>query len=203
MTLSLVAVGAKVTAAIVNNIIGVVNAGGLQLVVPTGVSGTGVTVTTLGKVAFTGATTVSVDGAFAGPFDNFAVVVNVSSASAADDLAMRLRLAGTDQSAANYSDARATVNPGSSAFAVITESAQTRLLLGRIDTGGTSLKADVFTPNQPRPVRTLATGFDASKYATQYWGALADTTAYDGFTIYGPGGGTITGTLRVYGYNNG
>ena len=59
MAISLVAIGAKVTAYIANLIISVVNQQGYTQVIPTSVSGTGVTLGTYGKVALSTSTGLS------------------------------------------------------------------------------------------------------------------------------------------------
>jgi hypothetical protein len=202
MALSLVAVGAKITAAITNAITNAVNAGGTALVPPTSVAGTGVAMTSLGKVTLTAATTASLNGVFTGAYDNYLIVCNLTL-SVSGLLKMVFRASGTDNVTANYAY-QAVQGAGSTASAGgIT--GQTGTFLS--NQAGTQIDArtDVFAPALAAITRYWSEFYAVAgvQVAGAIAGELASATAVDGFTVTPGSGGTMTGTIRVYGYNNG
>jgi hypothetical protein len=201
MAISLVAVGAKVTAAIANAIISAVNAQGMTRVVPTSVAGTGVSVSATGTVTVAAGSIASLNGVFSANYENYLIVVKASTI--ADRLSARLRLSGTD--APNiYSNQ--TVQG-----AVTTASAATN--------GATA--ASIILANVASPIRTkaivnlmavaLAEVTDVltqaytvvsttSMAVAQLASSANNTTAYDGISVF-PDTGTWSGKIWVYGYN--
>lgn len=205
MAISLVAVGAKITAAITNSIIGVVNAQGLTSVIPTSVAGSGVSVGAAGKVTFTAATSVSVNGCFTSTYDNYRIMLEVPTVSATVTLTANLRSAGADTTAANYD---LEVLQGTSSTAAAAQAAAGASW--SVNGGVTGTVHDI-TFELKRPALALPTYGTLFSMVTQNPQTAPGvavrglshrlSTAYDGFTIT-PTGGTITGTIRIYGYNN-
>ncbi|MCU1418726.1 MAG: hypothetical protein JWP32_2900 [Schumannella sp.] len=203
MGISLVAVGAKITAAIVNSIVNALNANGQSLVVPTSVAGTGVSVTTLGKVAFSGAASVSVNGCFSGAFDNYAIVIDIPSQSVAALVSMRFRTAGTDDPSATYT--RQVFNSSGASNTASTTVNDVLTYVSAATPLSCSVRAEIFNPAIATSTRIISNsyGVNGSTAALSQVGtSTSNTSVYDGFTI-APVSGTISGTLRVYGYNNG
>lgn len=205
MAISLVAVGAKITAAITNAIIGVVNAQGLTSVIPTSVAGTGVSVGAAGKVTFTAATAVSVNGCFTSTYDNYRVVIEVPTVSATVTLTGVLRAAGTDATAANY-DLEVLQGTSATAAAAQAAAAASWGLNGGVTGTIHDITLEIKKPFVAAP--TYGTAFSMVTQNPQTAPGVAVrgishrlSTSYDGFTIT-PTGGTITGTIRIYGYNN-
>lgn len=203
MALSLVAVGAKITAAITNAITNAVNANGMSLVPPTSVAGTGVTMTTLGKVTVTAASSASLNGVHTGAYDNYVIIVDVTC-TVASLLQINLRAAGTDSTTANY-NYQALQGSGATASAGgITAQTQTYIT----NTAGTlhDCVVQVFAPALAAATR-YSSQFYTLNGGTQITGLIGGsnglTSSFDGFTIKPSVGGTMTGTIRVYGYNNG
>ena len=65
------------------------------------------------------------------------------------------------------------------------------------------ISGDIINPNQVKTTEVNGSGifYDAtSSYSNQFNGVFDSATAFDGFTIYVVGT-TITGTLKIYGYN--
>lgn len=204
MALSLVAVGAKITAAITNAITSAVNANGTSLVPPTSVAGTGVAMTTLGKVTLTAATAASLNGVFTGAYDNYLIIANITNFSVSSLLQVNLRAAGTDSTAANY-NYQAVQGAGSSAGAGGT-TAQTAFFFSNTPGGQVDCEVKLYAP-----ALAIATRYSSEFYGlaggTQNVGVIGGsnglTNAFDGFTLKPSAGGTMTGTIRVYGCNNG
>lgn len=204
MALSLVAVGAKITAAIMNGVINAVNAGGAVLVPPTSVAGTGVSMTTLGKVTFTSATTVSVNGCFTGAYDNYRVIIDITNKTATGNISAMLRKAGTDDPATNYATQRLT-GTGT------TSTAAQGLSLGSwvIDASGLigtlHLELDLFGPALAAPTAAVLDSVARSSSNIAQTSSGFDhslSNAYDGLT-FSAASGAISGVARVYGLNNG
>lgn len=204
MAISLVAVGQKITAALMNQVIGQVNGIALIGIKPTSVAGTGVTVSNNGSVTFTNATTVSLNGVFTGTYDNYRIVWNSSTRSSNNTMYFRLRQAGTDISTTTYA-----FNKGydtGTARVVQQNTAQNMAALdiaagiGQTSDGYT----DIFGPANGG--YTTGTGLcfvwvGGVPYTitTGFYNSTA--TGSDGISFF-PSAGTWSGTIRVYGYNN-
>ena len=172
---------------------------GLKLIVPSSVAGSGVSVSASGKVTFTAATSVSVNGCFSATYDNYLVVVRGSVATSPAAIMHRWRASGTDVSGANYAQQYLEVGGASQAA--------TR------GTGQTSSPWSSFSNNlpqgfhtyiygpalaQPTAYRSVSVQSNLGATITEYAGTHSLSTAYDGFTIY-PTANSITGALTIYG----
>ena len=177
---------------------------GLRLLVPG--SATNGTVGTTGAVTFSGVTSVSLNGCFSSTYDNYKIVSTITSSSASDTVYLRLRASGTDDTSGNYNRTLVESNSGG--------------VTNRYDSGATSLDVTVthspsanqggFSLDLERPfLTTWSVGLlnSAGRGSTGGWVGRAGgfshsvATSYDGLTIF-TGSGTLTGTIRVYGYKN-
>jgi len=200
MAISLVAVGAKITAAITNAIIGQVNAQGLTGVVPTSVAGTGVSVGASGKVILTAASSASLNGCFTSTYTHYLVVLDFPTITGTVNVLARLRLSGTDLSTSSYlykGVVDATVSNGTT----------TGFYISRNGSGVAAISenVDIWHPNEATAKRIVYNGTSinaGAPFKESGSGLNATATAYDGLTIALDGAGSITGTITVYGYNN-
>ncbi len=206
MAISLVSIGGKIQASVINALIKQVNGIALIGQIPT-VTGTGVTVSSNGAVTFTNASSVGVTGAFNTTYDNYRIVWDIPSQTAGADLQMHLANVGTDDTAGNYSYMRGYDNytaltrtvsgaTATSSWLLTAGASSTQTNFGYMDLSGPALArytsglAQAAVHNTTPQMYTTSTNLFNST-----------STAYDGFSI-GPTSGTFTGTLRVYGYNN-
>lgn len=211
MTITDVAVGEDVTASKTNEIIEQVNLMGMVAVIPTSVSGTGVSYdATTGLVTFTAATTASginVNGCFTSTYANYRLMWDIPTTSTNLNLTMQLRVAGT--SAATAYDR--LVNGGTGAVAaptMVNNLNQTSWQVAAATTAQHHSTLDLWRPAVAVGTVGMLSGIGltnpptaASTFAIQQANLFHRTaTAYDGFTI-APSTGTCTGTLRIYGYN--
>ena len=211
MTISNVAVGEDVTASKTNEIITDVNLSAGFGMIPTSVSGTGVSYNaTTGLVTFTAATTASainINGCFTSAFANYRIIWDIPTTSTNLNLTMQLRVGGT--SAATAYDR--IINGGTGAIAaptMVNNLNQTSWQVAAATTAQHHSTLDLFRPFVAVGTVGLLQGIGltnpptaASTFALQQAGLFHRTaTAYDGFTIT-PSTGTCTGTLRIYGYN--
>ena len=150
---------------------------------------------------FSAASTVSFNNVFSSTYDNYRIVVSTGASADGSNLSIRLRLSGTD-STVNYAYQRTSVEG-----TTFTGSRASSQGSGYIDDLRTSarntLSIDIFDPSL-----TNSTTMSALNNDPQGGGSLkifnvfhTVSTAYDGFTMF-PSSGTITGTIRVYGYRN-
>lgn len=169
---------------------------GLDLVVPSSVAGTGVSVSASGKVTFSGSAAININGCFSAAYDSYLIVTSYTKVSGGN-VFLRYRAAGSDATAGNYNLQYWFGN-------------DTSLSVGRLvsqDThacgsGGTSVTGNhiyVVGPYLAQP--TLLRSLQHDPYLNASFqdrvGVHTLSTSYDGCTIYGADG--LTGTLTIYG----
>jgi hypothetical protein len=172
---------------------------GLAIVTPTSIANSGGSASASGgAVTFSAVNSISLNGVFTSAYKNYRVLWD-SDPSANVTTAMRLRVSGTDNSSINYWWAQAVGNYAGSGTAS-GASGQTAWTITSTDAGTSPSwgSMDVMGPQVAE--NTAFLGLTAySQAAGSFSGAFFNSTQFDGFTIY-PGSGTITGSLRVYGY---
>lgn len=173
---------------------------GLKLIVPSSVAGTGVSVSASGKVSFTSATTISMNGIFSSTYDNYVIVMrHIHSANTS--MALRLRNSGTDESGAYYANqyiyADGTSVDGSRS------TSQTSVRVGPTNTPITGNHIYLYGPAlaQPTATRNVSAGGLSNAYILDYAGTQNQSTAYDGCSILSLSGTFNSGSLTVYGFS--
>lgn len=181
----------------------VADASGLVAVVPTSVAGSGVTVNAAGLVTFTTATAVNVNGCFTSAYANYLVQFRVPTRSVAGQVQLRMRLAGTDNTASEYDYQRLV----SSSTNTASTTAAAANIWDSIAGGNRATQRGEFTFFSPAvAVPTFLDANISDSDATAnfarvgYSGWHRASTAFDGFSLISSTG-NITGTLKVYGYN--
>lgn len=207
MAIPLVNVFGKITASVMNQVIAGVNGIAFSGVVPTAVAGTGVTLSPGGKITFSGASSITVSGVFTGSYDNYRVAWNIPAQTANADLAMRLNAAGSDNTTGNYNYLRTFTRASDQTVnaQTVTAASQWLLTVGATSTQTNDGWMDLYGPALSQYTSGLgqATVYNPTpQMYTTITNLRHNTVAsFDGFTIY-PVSGAITGTLRIYGYNN-
>lgn len=204
MAISLMAVGQKITAAILNQVITASNQTAMTGIVPTSVAGTGVTVSPNGAVTFTNASSVSLNGVFSGTFDNYRVTWNSPTRSAAVSTGFRLRGAGTDLTSATYDYVKGLDSGTTRSISSSSSNPNFPIDHGAAAGEASNGVMDIFSPALTASTTgTIQASILASSacYSTQISFANETTASYDGFTLL-VSSGTFSGTVRVYGYNN-
>jgi hypothetical protein len=186
------------------------SASGLTQVVPTSVavgSGSG-SVDANGAVTFSGASSVSLNECFTSAYDNYKLVCKITSSATIVDLSLRLRAGVTDNSSANYWFSSSLTTAGATTYIVTsgTSTASTSFRLSPVGSTYQSKHAiDILNPFSTDQTGYLADAFfwsGTSDYGrTVNGGVMTVTNSYNGLTLF-PASGTITGTIRVYGYKN-
>jgi len=170
---------------------------GLSLITPTSVAGSGVTLSG-GQVTFTAASSVSLNGCFTATYNNYRILVSGLS-SASDSYRARLRLAGTDATAATYTHQR--IAGSVTTVSTVGGSTDTFFYVGDSDTTVSAWSIDMFNPALAVATQHLTLNLRTPRTVQTIVGSHTTDTAYDGITFFPPSG-TITGSLRVYGYRN-
>jgi hypothetical protein len=153
---------------------------------------------------FSAASSVSVNNCFTSTYANYKIVIHgTGSESAGSFVDMRLRVSGADNSTANYFYSYSTVNNSGTA-ADVGAGSQT---VWRVFSAGTLQNGCEITVTTPQltELHSINAIFSMASPATGITGRSGGTfntaTSFDGFSLI-PVTGTITGTLRVYGYRN-
>jgi hypothetical protein len=183
-----------------------VQPGGLAKVVPTSVavgSGSG-SVDSNGTVTFSGASSVSLNGCFSSTYDNYKIVASIKGST---NLFVNFRYRTTsDDSSANYYWQR----QGYTAGGATTNGNGAAQTSGSITPTTTEEYGD-FDLTLYNPFLSKLTIFSGTSYglaqdysnnANYHVGSIMNTTtSYTGLTLISSTG-TITGTVRIYGYTN-
>jgi hypothetical protein len=161
--------------------------------------------TLISSTSFSGSSAHNVNDVFSTTYQNYLIQLNHDAPSATGYQQLRLRVSGADDTTSNYfwsgiyNVSNATTPTGEGG------SAQTSFTYGYIESAGTaSCTFQIANPFETK-VTTYSnlmgrtTGSQSLIYSNG--GAFNTTTSFTGFTLY-PASGTITGKVRVYGYNN-
>jgi hypothetical protein len=166
------------------------------------------TANSLGLVTFTGVSSVSLNGIFTSSYLRYEVVFSGTNSAGGTNFQFRYRAGGVDASAANTyfaasyrmrSDSSTFINAGSSNAEIILSggSSSSTNFAGRATINDVAVSG----------TKTLHTGqhtvleTNTLNYFMNTGSHTQGTSAYDGLTFY-PGGGTFTGTIQVFGYND-
>jgi len=162
----------------------------------------------INTTSFSAVSSQSVNDVFSSTYLNYRIIYSIDSSAASENLYMRMRVSNSDNSSANYVWMKVGATPSLSASnsSSGTTADTNEFTIGAVSGTRTSQTGlDLY-----RPFATDNTGylgqsyyFDSYSNAPVYFtgGSMSVTTSYTGFTFY-PGSGTMTGSVRVYGYAN-
>jgi hypothetical protein len=174
---------------------------GTDLDVEWGTASSGLTL--INTTSFSGVASHSVNNVFTSTYTNYRIVISGKNDTATNVLRMRLRASGTDNTSSNYIFS-AFICASTNASGLVNSTGTTFWYLSEMYRRTSIVSIDI-----TNPFATDYTTFHAQGYggdsgtgqnASTGGGSTTVTTSYDGFTIF-PDANTITGTVRVYGYN--
>jgi hypothetical protein len=154
----------------------------------------------LNTTSFSAVASQSINDVFSATYQNYLILGNLSG-STGNPGDFRLRVSGADNSTNNY--IRQTINADSTTLAAATQTSTLWTQFFVYSTADTSIFEAIIT----NPFATAKTGYFAR--STQEGSSLKIqggyhnvSSSFTGFTLLAQSGNTITGTVRVYGYNN-
>jgi len=150
------------------------------------------------KTDFSAASSVLINNCFTATYDWYKVEI-FATGSTSIDINFRLRVGGVDATASNYS--RQLVYGNGTSVAALSEVSQAYYANAvRANANGGSGFLEIFRPAiAAYTTFTTVGGRDDITQTTQ--GIHTVATAYDGFSLT-PNTGTISGTVRTFGYKN-
>lgn len=168
---------------------------GMDLITPTSVVGSGVTLSG-GQVSFNAATTVSVNGCFSNVYDNYQIVLRITGSTGINAF-MRLRAFGSD-TLTNYVS---TWSQLGASYVSGTSTAYFEYGILRAVTGNYILNLSGPNLTATTSLTSQGTDHNATSAGMICNGRQIDPTQFDGFSLFSNTGNS-TGTIRVYGLRN-
>jgi hypothetical protein len=149
--------------------------------------------------------TTSVNNCFSATYQNYKIVLNSYVGPAADTVRFRLRVGGTDNSAANYSALGITCNLNTGTLSASTQKNATFWSISQSNdmANGLNTSWDLLNPFEAKNTNYTPLTFFYGDLTESFIasGIHVSATSFDGFTIF-PNTGTLTGTYKVYGYSS-
>jgi len=151
------------------------------------------------ETTFSGATTPFINGCFTSTYNHYRIMISMTGTGSVG-ITVRLRSGtSTPETGAVYD--RFGFEAGAS-YSNVNLADQTSALIGQTDSGGGIMTAiiDCFNPNVASNSNLVINGFNPSTGSSYFMNNRIQTsTQYTGIEIF-PSSGTITGSMRVYGY---
>jgi hypothetical protein len=148
-----------------------------------------------------GVSSVSVNDVFSATYQNYLVLgVNVKSAS--NDINLRMRVGGADESGSIYSRQRLIGN--STTVTSTRDTGRTSLVVGEGSTVNSGFEFILFNPFETTTINLHSrTSHGGTSPVIQFEnGFVNNSTSYTGFTLIASSGTFSSGQIRVYGLAN-
>jgi hypothetical protein len=169
-------------------------------------SGKDVGLSHIDTLSFTSVSSVSfADDVFTSDYDNYRLVLYLDGAnSGSQNIALRLRSAGTDNTSSNYQYQRHGIVNSINFVDVPATTTSFNTVIASNPLSTASLQFDIIAPKLTR--KTVVQGLSlqnqsALLFNIHYAGQMTVTTSYDALTLFASAS-TITGVARLYGYRN-
>ena len=181
---------------------------GLNLMIPSsitkGASGSA-TLLTNGQVNFNGTESILLNGVFNASCDNYKIFISNLSIVAGNLIQYQLSSGGTPVTTSTYSHQR--IYAQNTTIGTLMATSQQSAGISFASTGALNFMTfDLMNPFLSTATKSIAQGNYSDPtnpfYTEQFTGYHSTAASYDGIRII-PSGSLITGTIRVYGYNNG
>lgn len=178
---------------------------GLVPIVPTSVGKTGAsstaTASTNGQVTFGLCESLTLNGVFTSAYANYRIVF-AGFCSVNQTVIGRLSVGGTANSSASYNRQYVVASGATVSGTRVTGGTSWSLMENINTTDADNFTMDIFNPQAAK--NTSANLVSGSTISSGYWqtfyGYFTSATQFDGIQIL-PNGGTISGIVSVYGYN--
>lgn len=157
----------------------------------------------INTTTFSAVSSVSINDVFTSDYQNYKVLIKGISSNNGVDTFIRYRTSGTDNSSATYQ--LQYIEYFNSTLGAFRANNQTNALIGLFDDDNDAnfISTEISSPNLAARTTALSTAISANGggFVRTPYTYFNNTTIFDGFTFYGSSG-TLTGTIRVYGYRN-
>ena len=156
-----------------------------------------------GTVSFSAVSSVSLNDVFSATYNNYLVLLALSG-STTDDVNMRMRVSGSDNSSTNYT--RSSIFQNSTTISGQLISSETSFRgIAQMRSGQENFSQfTVINPFASQHTTLIQDSTDqvgtANLTQTRRMHTMTVTTSYTGFTVIAASG-NITGSVSVYGYN--
>ena len=156
--------------------------------------------------SFSAVSAVNINDVFSSKYDNYRILFNLTTTSTNNITSARLRVSGSDDSAATYGYATLGLVLGTTTASNFGASTTSFNELNYNVSGAqdTSIVLDILRPNLS--LRTLISGLTtgahnnfAANAGRSYWGNFGNTTIFTGISFIASTG-NFTGNYSVYGY---
>jgi hypothetical protein len=177
---------------------------GIVLMKPTSIVATGAgssaTISQTGSVTFASCATLSLNGVFNTDYDNYMMVMRMTSASSDTNINLRLRVGGTDNSTASSYTRQALAADGTSVTGIRASSDSATPFTAAFTTQREGSSAFFYGPflAQPTAMRQVSALAFGSAYIYDTAHTHNQSTSYDGFTLLGQTS-AFTGLISIYG----
>jgi hypothetical protein len=157
----------------------------------------------INTTTFSAVSSVSLDDVFTSEYENYLIIGDKLKSNTANEILIRLRAGGVDATGSNYYGKSAYIT---TVIGMWTASTTAFNYMPFNSTGIAAFEMGLYAPQiSEETVFTYSahcSNSAAGPLSTFGGASHRVASSYDGFTIYGTTG-TITGTIRVYGYENG
>jgi hypothetical protein len=155
--------------------------------------------TLINTTTFSAVASTSINDVFSSTYDNYLLLARLTAATIANDLVLRLRVSGSDDTTANYN---ANGQRIATSVVRIASYAATSYRIGETGSQKVSCETKIFGPNLAALTQfhtTANNGFTNPFECLLNYGSHNVATSFTGFTIFLDGGGNMTGDVSVYG----
>ena len=152
----------------------------------------------LNTTSFSAVSSQSVNDVFSTTYDNYFLLLRTTAST--DNINIRMRVSGTDDTSANYSNLGLRIT---TTVDRVASYAQTSYRIGEASTGKGAIQAVIYAPFLAALTQfngLITNGFQSPMENGFQMGAHNVATSYTGFTLI-PASGTMTGNVSVYGYS--
>ena len=149
--------------------------------------------------SFSAVTSVSVNSCFTSTYTRYKVLVSFTSTSAGVDVFAYWRVGGTNNTTGNYnSKTMYAESAGVWQTIWINSGSAGHWLMPSMQAEGGYMSLEISNPQQTNYTQAAITTTSSNRMVVGGWHFNA-TTSFDGFSLVG-GGATMTGNIKVYGY---
>jgi hypothetical protein len=161
----------------------------------------------LNTTTFSAQSSVSINSIFSATYNSYSILLSTTGTASAS-VYFRLRTGATDNTSGSYYSSGYQVQENGSSGSVATAAANSYAILQRIHSSAALVgfsKIDIVNPflstTETAWGGTASYPDDGVAYnrTAMLGGRFISSTSFDGFTVY-PSGGTLSGTVKVYGY---